>query len=173
MDTDSKTRLVTGCVIAFIGLWLPFVYFVRSITPEWMYSGWSVLINFNNADRRQATNLFHLLPFLLIGLSYIVAIILVSRSRTPRHNIAQVGFLVVSAALLQLVLVGIAASSVYSPGVFDLNYWNELTLGLGTYVSIIGIALSVVGLVGWLMDGYHLQPVSNGREELRPPANQS
>jgi hypothetical protein len=153
---DSKIGLMIGCVMAFVGLWMPFVLYVNMPSSDWVFSGWNVLINLNNGDKRQATDLFHLLPFLLSGISYIAIIVLVLRSSESQDTLMWTGFLVVSAVLFHIVMGGMAMVSMFSPKIFDLGFWNQLKLGIGAYISIIGMALAAVGWLGWLVKAHQL-----------------
>jgi hypothetical protein len=160
--SSAKSLLSFGLIVAFIGVWLPYVYISRTESSMSLtYHGWSVLTFFNNSDTRFATGLGHLLPFLVVGLSYVVTFILVVRGKAGRELLALVGFLVVNAVLIHLLLLGIGWASIYSPGIFDVSSWNEVAPALGTYISIMGIALSLVGMAGWALDVYSVRGASN------------
>src|SRR5690349_9466613 len=160
--SNTRVLLISGLIVAFIGLWLPYVYLdTTQSSMSLTYHGWSVLTFFNNSDTRFATGLGHLLPFLVVGLSYVVTIVLVVRGKPEQGLLALAGFLVLSAVLLHLLLLGVGWASIYSAGIFDTHFWNVAAPALGTYISIAGIALSLVGIAGWTLDVYSLRGASN------------
>jgi hypothetical protein len=159
---NAKSLLTLGLIVAFIGVWLPYVYIAQTESSMSLtYHGWSVLTFFNNADTRFATGIGHILPFLVVGLSYAASIILVALSKSKNSLLGLVAILVFNAVLLHLLLLGVGWASIYSAGIFDVGFWNIAAPALGTYISIAGIALSLVGIAGWTLDAYSVRGASN------------
>jgi hypothetical protein len=160
--SSAKSLLTLGMIVAFIGVWLPYVYIAQTQSSMSLtYHGWSVLTFFNSGDSRYTTDIGHILPFLVVGLSYVAIIILVARSKSENSLLGLVAVLVFNAVLLHLLLLGVGWASIYSAGIFDAGFWNIAAPALGTYISIAGIALGLVGIAGWALDAYSARGASS------------
>jgi hypothetical protein len=160
--SNAKSLLILGLIVAFIGVWLPYIYIAQTESSMSLtYHGWSVLTFFNSSDTRFATGIGHILPFLVVGLSYVASIILAALSKSKDSLLGLVAILVFNAVLLHLLLLGVGWASIYSVGIFDTRFWNIAAPALGTYISIAGIALGLVGIAGWALDAYSARGASS------------